>query len=265
MARQGVNFIEGFRAGVPVNLSVFQESNLGELGPLQLSILSVTQGLVPHIPSGDTRRISHPLPSILEGNTFDGYYANDGFWGGTGLDFAGSLVIETQSGSVSRRWSADLAAGTYQLPSCDQVRVSAWLYCKSNQPLARAVVNAVVKPGNGAAACKPWLWTAQAVWASEGEDTVVPECSVPEGAFRYRAGMPVPHVVTAAPPAFGAMVMEASRSGTYTGGVTPVPGFQQVGEWYPIGYPFRFVKAAFSNPLPGGRLMYPYIQFEIRP
>jgi hypothetical protein len=245
---------------------VFQADGLRGLGALQLSVAAVTQGMP--APNGDTRRISTPLPSILSGLSSEGFNGNDGFWGGAGLTVAGSLVVEIQQGSVSRRWSADLASGTFQLPPCDQVRVSFWAICSEERPDARLTVNAALQPANAVGACKPWLWTAVGSWNSDGGDFAIPELSVPEGAFQYRVGMSVGQYTAGSPADFTAAPMEACGAlalALTPPAVIPESSKAQLGGWYPISYPYRFVRGIFSNTSGNALSLYPYVQFEIRP
>lgn len=174
---------------VTKSICLYESDSGRRAGPL---LLSVMVGLVscPFLLENPMGRQSLPFPSSNGGISIAGEDPAWGVFGGQGEQAVGSLVIEYQVGAVRRTVYADLMSGTYQLPPCDSVMVSAALRNAGGMTNDWTVfVQAAVTPGS--------MTQAQSLIysdvASLGPDPFLVErdFQVPEGATKARTTLNV--------------------------------------------------------------------------
>lgn len=158
-------------------------------GPLLLSVFTDTTQIVP--PQSAVGNIGGPLPSRLRG--YGVWSENDSpGWGMStfGKTVCGSLLLDMQVGAVRRTLIADLAPGTYQLPPCDSVMVTAGIRRISSAETVRVRVAASVTPGSMNQA-RPLIFTDGAAYGPDADGAAVlnREFVAPEGASSCYAFM----------------------------------------------------------------------------
>lgn len=128
-------------------------------GPLLLTVNTV--GVLGYLGS------SLAGAAAVESMTFDA-------WGDPAWSLLGSMVVDMQVGAVRKSLIADLASGTYQLPPCDAVMVSAALFNTELSGRRDLVVQAAVTPGEARCA-RPMVYTQQAITEvpMSGNDVIV--------------------------------------------------------------------------------------------
>lgn len=160
----------------------------GLRGPLVLSVQTSTQGW-PALDSA-AGRVSTPLPAATsfrnpwdpDREFFSSYL---GSW---------CLQIDTTLLGRTRSFLADLAAGTYQLPPCDEVRIGVRVEALGGEaaPVGPLTVLGAVEPGSvGPYAATPLVATIVGQWLvpAASEPSVGWYVRLPEACTRWRTGM----------------------------------------------------------------------------
>lgn len=154
-------------------------------GPLLLSVATDLSMMDPKMTEGPVQGVA--LPSKIRGY---GVWEQDQFpgWGvdAFGFDTVGSLLLELTVGAVTRTLTADLAPGTYQLPPCDAVKVSAGIRRYSGSVARKMRVACSVTPGAITHAAIPLIYTDCANFdATQADDDLAHDFFSPEGATRF--------------------------------------------------------------------------------
>lgn len=238
------------------SICLFESPDGRRAGPLLLTV-ALSSSLMG--PAADQQ---YGFASRIGGVTvFQNDYTPDPIPASDELQFVGSLILDIQVGAVRRRLVADLRAGTYQLPPCDSVMVTAALRNPGSDVGGSVHVAASVTPGTMNNAV-PLLYTATEWYLiDDGANVTLSQFFRPSGARLVRGVMLMwlqdPTVFGAAPPPTQA-IGSSPYLNTYA---------QLTAEWLDVStQPWVYTRWAFPNVVAPARAIYlAGVQWRIDP